>query len=513
MTRRTTTSVQLSGYRWLIRRIETAITRGDIWETKQPQSTQTLCFALGIFFACLIPAAGFVKSIFVQRADRGSAEMIITKSGGGPYVMFDDGSGMGLHKTTNLASARLIVGKADAPKIVKDEALAKEPRRADMGIPDGPDNLATRADDTALWAVCDRHTDDSQLSLTKTDVLSTTLFAGTDSMTNAVTAMPSTDAILVKLDGSTDGVQWVVYKGKRASVGPQDGATRAALGLSPAQVKNAIPISAGLFNAIPAAPALTTPFIADRGRVNPALPDVLNGDVIITASADATRQYWVALPGGVQQVSELVAQMLLYTGSKEITNMDRATVAAVPLVSDIDPSRYPDRAPNFRQPHVLCWSWSKGLRDMAATTTVLTGESLPISADNQHIPTPIPATKPPETTAQASYMRPGQGWYVRVTDASPQSHAAQGFMFIEDTGKRYFIGPDEQNRYDKVLSALGIAGREPQPIPWEIAKLYGPGSTLSMQAALVVHGQMGDDLNQKAAHPPDGVPAAAAEGN
>ncbi|MCP5899191.1 type VII secretion protein EccB, partial [Klebsiella pneumoniae] len=78
--------------------------------------------------------------------------------------------------TTNLASARLIVGSPQTPKVVKDSSLNDKPRGQLMGILDAPENLAQRKDTVAQWTVCDRHTDDSALSLTKTDVLSTTLF-------------------------------------------------------------------------------------------------------------------------------------------------------------------------------------------------------------------------------------------------------------------------------------------------------------------------------------------------
>lgn len=74
---------------------------------------------VGVFLACLIPAAGLFMAYMSPRAAQNRATMIITKSGG-RYVMFD-GS---LHQVTNLASARLIVGKPDSPKVVKDSALA-----------------------------------------------------------------------------------------------------------------------------------------------------------------------------------------------------------------------------------------------------------------------------------------------------------------------------------------------------------------------------------------------------
>lgn len=507
MARFLTTKVQLSGYRLQVRRVEQGFIRRDVRLMASPFSAQTNAFAVGIFLACLVVAFGFLQSYLAPRANQNGASMIITKSGG-LYVMFDGA----LHPVTNLGSARLIVGKADTPKVVKDEALADQPRGQEMGIPSGPNNLSPRPDDTAQWTACDKHTDASDLSLTKTDVLSTTLLAGTDAMTTAVTPLSNNDAVLVKLADAPDH-QWLVYKGQRTSIGPNDMATRATLGLTPAVANKAIPISQRLFNAIPAAPALTVPFIPSRSQINPALPSATNGDVIITSATDGTRQYHVALPDGVQQVSQFIAQLLINTGSKEITTLDRNALSRAQVSNAIDTSRYPDHAPNFRQPHVLCWSWQKGVHDLRAAATILTGESLPVSNDNLNKIVPLLESSNPNATANAVYTRPGRGWFVRVTGSTPESHAQEQLMWIEDNGKRYFIGPDDQGKYDSAVRALGIGAHDPLPIPWAIAKLYAPGNTLSRGAALTLHELLPVDLNQKAIPPESAERAAAATGH
>jgi hypothetical protein len=84
-------------------------------------------------------------------------------------------------------------------------------------------------------------------------------------------------------------------------------------------------------------------------------------------------------------------------------------------------------------------------------------------------------------------------------------------LYIDDAGVRYFIGPDnEANAGDKdtrkaiakTAQILGLGAQQPLPIPWAIAKLYAPGSTLSRQAALTKHVQLPDDLNQRTAAAP-----------
>lgn len=508
MARFVTTKAQLSAYRLMIRRVEQAFTRRDVRLLASPFSGQTISFAVGLFLASLVVAVGFLQAYLSPRADQNGASMIITKSGG-YYVMYDDGTGLALHPVTNLASARLIVGKADIPKVVKDESLNKQPRGQLMGVPSGPNNLRPREDDNAQWTVCDKNSDAAELSLTKTQSLSTTVFAGTDSLSPAVTDLSPNDAILIKSEGAATDRQWMIYKGERTSIGTQDQATRAALNLTPAAAANSVAISKGLFGAIPAAPPLTAPYIADRGRINPMLPDVLNGDVIVTSAADGTREYHVALQTGVQKINEFIAQLLQNTGSKEIVTMSRQQLSTAPFVSDIDISHYPEHTPNFRQPHVVCWSWSKGARDLRAQATIKTGESLPIAPDNLNKAVRLLRSSDPASTANFSYTAPGRGWFVRITGAAPESHANEQLFYIDDTGVRYFIGPDDQNKYDSTVHSLGIGEHDPLPIPWSIAKLYAPGSTLSKGAALTVHGLLPDDLHQRAI-PTDDKPQPSA---
>lgn len=500
MARNLTNKFQLSGWRLVNRRISQATTMRDTRMLSDPFSPQTIWFSGGIGVSCAIVLFGFLLGIFSARgADQGDAELILTKSAG-RYVVYQ-GS---LHEVTNLASARLIVGNPKTPKVVKDEVTAQWPPGQLMGIVSAPDNLTARSDEIAQWTVCDRRSDETELSLTKADSLSTTLIAGVGSVSDAVSPQPANDAVLVKLDAAPDEL-WMVYKGQRTLIGARDLAARAALALSPETIAQAIPISEGLFNAIPAAPALTAPYIADRGAANPILPNLRNGDIIITASADGTRHYQVALAGGVQSVSELIAQLLINTGSNEISTMDRQQLAKVPLVSDINLSVYPDQAPNFRQPHILCWQWQKGLQDQRAVTTILTGSALPLSDTDRKNVIALQRNKNPAATANASFTKPGAGWFVYVTTGATQSHVRGQYSFITDKGIRYPIGPDKDPAdvsddkglpYTETLSALGLTS-EPLPIPWEIAKLYATGSTLSRQAALTLHGgQIPDDLNQ-----------------
>lgn len=492
MARFLTTKIQLSGYRMMIRRIEQGFIRRDTRMLASPFSAQTISFAVGIFLAGLMLAVGLLQSFIQPRADQRTAESIITNSGG-MYVMY----GEALHPVTNLASARLITGNPETPKVVKEAALEKHPRGALMGIISAPNNFTVRPDKTAVWTVCDQHTDSAELSLTKESDLTTTLLAGDDVLSGDAVSQPDNEAVLVRLPAQADRL-WIVYKGRKAEIGEKDLATRSALGIDSDTAEKAVPISQALMDAINTAPALSAPYIQERGVVNPKLPEANNGDVIVTRSSKGDRTYHVALVNGVEEIPELLAQILENTGSKLIDTVDVKKLSALPNVSDIDVDRFPSSAPTFTTPHVLCWKWTRGENDLAAKAEVLTGESLPIKAEERD--KVVTLLKPTGSVVQAndSVMKPGKGWFVRVTGDAPESQAREQLLWIDDTGVRYFIGLGDDGKYDKTVEALGINTREPLLIPWSIAKLYAQGSTLSRSAALTLHVNVPADTNQQA---------------
>jgi type VII secretion protein EccB len=404
--------------------------------------------------------------------------------------------GGALHPVTNLASARLITDNPETPKVVKEAALEKHPRGALMGILSAPNNFSMRTDKEAVWTVCDQRSDSGELSLTKETALTTTLFAGEDALSGDVTAQPDDQAVLVRLPSQPDRL-WIVYKGRKAEIGANDRATKSALGINTDTEKNAIPISQGLMDAINTAPALASPFIQERGVVNPLLTEANNGDVIVNRDSKGDRVFHAVLVGGVQEIPELLAQILENTGSKLIDSVDAQRLSELPRVSDIDVDRYPSRAPEFTTPYVMCWKWARGESDLTARSQVMVGEALPVKAEDRD--KVLPLLKPTGSIVQAndSMMKPGKGWFVRVTGDAPESQAREQLLWIDDTGVRYFIGLGDDGKYDQTVNALGINTREPLLIPWSIAKLYAQGSTLSRSAALTMHVNVPANPNQQ----------------
>jgi len=484
-----TSRLQRSGYRFLIRRIEQAFTRRDVRGLSNPFSAQTSALAVGIFLVGLIAAVGLLVSFIKPRPDRGLDEIVITQSGG-MYVMFGgtpENPEAKLHPVTNLASARLIVGKPDNASVIKDSSLEGIPRGPLMGIPSAPNSLAAHEDDPATWTICDRRDAKSDLSLTTAGSIKTTLIAGKDEISKDATALEDNQALLVRSATAPD-ILWLVFNGKRAEIGRQDFATHAALGLTPAKINSAMALSGGLVDSIEVLPTLTVPFIPDRGRVSSVASQYANGDVVTIGTVDGTGENYVITDRGAQRINAVIAALLINTGSRHIVEPSPEAITSLPQVQVVDTSRYPSQVPDIKTPPTVCYSWAKGRNDMSATTKVYVGEDLPIdrNKEGREILDLLP---PNEGVVQAdsSLMEPGKGWYVRVTGTSATSMSEEQLMYIDDTGTRYFISVDDKGSYDSVVGALGLNWQLPMPIPWAIAKLYVQGSTLDPKEARVEH--------------------------
>lgn len=495
-----TTRLQRTGYRFLIRRQEQAFTRRDVRGLSNPFSAQTSALSVGVFLVGLLAVIGLLVSFIKPRPDRGM-DTIVTTQSGGMYVMFGgtpESPTAKLHPVTNLASARLIVGSPDNASVVKDSSLEGIPRGPLMGIPSAPNSLAAHSEDPATWTVCNVRDAKSDLSLTTAGSIVTSLIAGKDELDEDAPTLESNQALLVRSVTAPD-VLWLVFDGKRAEIGRQDFATHAALGLTPAKINSAILLSSGLVDAIDVVPALTIPFIPERGKVSAAASQYVNGDIVTIGDADGSREHYVVSLNGVQRINSVIAALLVNTGSRQIVEADPDAVTSLPQIQVVDTSRYPSVIPDIQTPPTVCFSWSKGRHDMSATTKIYVGEKLPVA--DEKMSEVIELLKPVEGVVQTdmSLMEPGKGWYVRITGSSATSMTEEQLMYIDDTGTRYFISPDASGSYDPVVGALGLNWQLPMPIPWSIASLYVQGATLSTEEARVFHAHIPANPNGKPA--------------
>src|SRR5262249_45129716 len=118
-----TTRAQVNGYRFLIRRLEHALIRGDSRMIHDPMRGQMRSLLVGLTIAVLVCGAACVLAFFKPMPNFGDSTIMFSKTSGALFVRIGDR----LHPVLNLASARLITGKADVPKQVDDKFLNTVP--------------------------------------------------------------------------------------------------------------------------------------------------------------------------------------------------------------------------------------------------------------------------------------------------------------------------------------------------------------------------------------------------
>ncbi|ONM50766.1 type VII secretion protein EccB [Nocardia donostiensis] len=484
-----TTRWQVSGYRFLVRRMEHALVRRDVRMLHDPMRSQSRAYAVGLVLAIVVLAGCGVLALLRPQDKIGSNKILIGKETGAVYVVINDV----VHPTLNLASARLAAGDAPKAVIVKESELGSKARGPLIGIPGAPGALHFDSSGNGRpWSVCDTMKIDGSQDIT------TSVIAGDPELGDKASAMDSGKALLVQGKDHT----YLVYDNKRARVDMNDRAVTDALKITGASPR---PVSEGLLNAIPEVLPIVPPRIDDPG----ATPDYPIGDHRIGEVVQVTTgevENYVVLRDGLQRISELTADII--RNSNPQTSADstidqsqrtRANVSSALRVGD-----YPDTAPTLLQAKdqpVSCLSW-KPITEASensgnrAELSVITGVSLPMSDDAKLVPLAQADGSGPN--ADSAYLDPGSGAYVQTTGIEPDSTRKDSLFYIADTGVRYGIKNAE------AVKALGMP-EQAEPAPWPIVGLLAAGPSLGREEALVAHDGVAPDPS------PAKEPVAAAE--
>ncbi|AKE40605.1 Type VII secretion system protein eccB1 [Corynebacterium kutscheri] len=149
MSLKPTTKAQVSGHKFLVRRLEHGLVFGDIRMIHDPLQRRLRAVMFAIAMSVLIAVGAGAMAIFAPAPNPGDAHIIQAQSGQ-LYVRVDNN----FHPVGNLTSARLIVGKASEPAKVGDELLAQLPKAIPVGISDAPALFSTQEPDPMQWLVC-----------------------------------------------------------------------------------------------------------------------------------------------------------------------------------------------------------------------------------------------------------------------------------------------------------------------------------------------------------------------
>jgi type VII secretion protein EccB len=433
--------LEVSGHRFLRRRLEHALVDGDAGRPGDPVRPQPVSLVIGAGVAVLAIAGCAVLGWLRPQPGLGDAAIVMDQASGALYVRIEDT----VHPVLNLTSARLIAQAADDPQHGTAADLADAKHGALLGIPGAPAILGPALSGAESgWTVCDGAV--------------TTVVAG------PVRAAAQEEPLLVS---GRSGTSYLLYDGSRAVVDLTDPGTVHALHLDGVEPR---PVSPAVLSLVPEVPPITAPTIPDVGLPGPsALPGFAIGDVVRVEQAESTA-YFVVLAGGVQQIGAVAADVIHSAVARpgaDITTVAPTAINQVPRLGVLPVSEFPERIgrPRGRDVAVLCTSWTAG----AVSVSVVDG--LPL--DGRHAAVSLAQADGDGPAVDAVYVPPGRSVYV----SSSGLPASTGSV-IAETGVRFPIGDAD------AVQALGLP-EHPEPAPWSLLALLPTGPELRRDAALV----------------------------
>lgn len=477
---------QADAYRFGLRRLESALVRGDAVPLHEQLRTQRRAAAAGVLLGALAVAVAAVLALVSPRPDWERQSVVVGRESGSMYVVA--GGPPRLVPVTNLVAARLVLGAlrrggtagadpaAAVPVVVPDEALAAAPRTAAATAAGAQSVRLDAAPVAARWAVCDT-VESGARGLVR--LAGTTVVAGAPPL-----AEPAPDGVLLR---GPDRATWLVTGGTRHRIDVRDPLVLATLGLTGAVPR---PASAALLSALPVGPELARPAVPGLGGPGPAGWRI--GDVLAVRVAGAGSRTFVVLADGLQPVSPALAQVLAAgrgtatatagrtdgPGTRAgagVREVDAAAVAGVAVVDRLPVRGWPAAAPRLADlatAPVVCWTWS--------------GEATPEGRVSLGRSVPAPAGARTVRLAQADGSGPlldevvlgaGGGPVRSVSAAGPLDSG--GLALVSETGVVHGIADADTAR------ALGI--RAALPAPKEALDLLpaAPGLDLGTAGALV----------------------------
>jgi type VII secretion protein EccB len=441
------TRLQVSGHRFLVRRMTHALVRGDVDMLDDPLRAQTLSLLGGAVLTTIAVAICAVLTMVRPSDGIGDAQVLLVRETGALYVRVGDV----VHPVYNLTSAWLIVGRPTAPRPVSQKAVDRARRGPPIGIAGAPQHVSLSGVTDPVWMMCD------------TD--------GTTSMLGGVALPDPPDdhrAVLVTPRGAGAAFTYLLYDGRRARVDLRHPAVVRALHLDHVDPQ---PVSTAVLEAFPEAPPIVAPHIPDRGRPGPGpLSDHPVGTVVAVADAGPATELFVVLTGGLQRVGEVTADLIRYTDARvgaQIPTVTPDVLGVLPVVDALPVATYPTLVEVTRSPAV-CARWIA--TGSGARTDLLTADRPPITG--------VALAQADGDGPQVDEVSvPGSGSL--LVQAATASGAGEGSLFLlAETGVLYGLeNADTAAKLGFTPPAAAVA--------WSFLSVLPRGPELSTRAASV----------------------------
>jgi type VII secretion protein EccB len=506
---------QVTGWRFVMRRIASGIALHDTRMLVDPLRTQSRAVLMGILILVTGLAGCFVFSLIRPNAQAGTNAVLADRSTAALYVRVGDE----LHPVLNLTSARLIVGRPVNPTTVKSTELDRFPRGNLIGIPGAPERMVQNTSRDANWTVCDAVSEPARGGHAAHSTGVTVIAGQPDSRGARAATLGSGQAVLVDSPADRGSSTWLLWDGRRSQIDLANHAVTNALGLG-VDVPASRPIAPGLFNAIPESPPLAAPGIPNAGApANFSAPAPIGAVVVSYAldqsSAGALR-YYAVLPDGLQPISPVLAAILRNTNSYGLEQPPRLgadEVAKLPVSRLLDTTRYPDRQValvDAAKNPVTCAYWSKPAGAASSSLSLLSGSALPVPDGIRTVDLVGANSGGSQAIATRVALAPGTGYFTQSVGGGATSPGTGSLFWVSDTGVRYGIDNEAENAsgaagHGKTVEALGLSA-PPVPVPWSILSLFASGPALSRADALLAHDGLAPDSRPGRPVPAEGGP-------
>jgi type VII secretion protein EccB len=508
-----TTKSQVQAYRFVLRRMQSALVRKDAVMLHDPMRTHSRATIVGVCLAALGLLGFLIWGILSPKPQAPNKDgIVIGKPSGQVYVLIAQPDKK-LVPVFNMASARLLLmaqqqrgqdgesqqaanqpsGNVEvvAPTVVDDNELRDIPKGRKVGIADGPDLLPS-ADQRieSRWTVCDQYMLDPNLpDPAKDDDVETTVIAGVKELGPE---LKQNESLLVR---APNGKTYLVYRTPGTANLPNTSAVRAEVDIADEGVAAALKlegveprvITTGMLNAIPEKAALKVPPIVGRETDsnidlgNPELRKV--GSVFEVERAGGVTETYVLLKNGIEEVKRSTANLIRYyreLGGERIAAVNPAVISSVDQLSEIEDSTFPERDTEVLDPEnfpVAClgWSYSDEGGNPEEFTSVHIGKQLPgIKLDSNDQPQTVAISSPNADGVRIDhfYMPPGRGAVVRQATSTQDFQRGQ-ITLISDRGVKYGV-PDSR-------TAQGLGLGDQKPAPRAIIQLLPDGASLSVK--------------------------------
>ncbi len=311
-----TSAAQVSGHKFLGRRVEHALVMGDTRMISDPLGRRSRAAVFGLVMLLLMCAGAGLMAFIKPAIDPGQAAILESDSG----ALFVRLGGQ-VHPVTNLASARLITGRNDDPARISDSVLLETPIGVKVGLEEAPELIAESLPEKTWWVVC-HSSSDAQIAVEVLD--------------RALPPLPSSQGVVMQVGDK----EYVVSKeGRRQLPDPLSAEGRV--------IRRRLDIDAST-------PRWAPP--PEVARLIPELPpsEIPREGSVLRAGTDS----WWARPEGIQLISAVQADMMADMGMT-LTSVEREDIAERHDATPV-PVQLPESIPQWVSPEVMCIDGASG---------------------------------------------------------------------------------------------------------------------------------------------------------